>query len=69
MRQMGEAATVPIEPPEQTKLLDVCVNQAGVIGGGVPGGKHTEFEEPLYTNNLLLQRVATMQSGYWSRIQ
>ncbi|KAL9711867.1 phosphomevalonate kinase [Leucoagaricus gongylophorus] len=37
MRQMGVLAGVPIEPPEQTKLLDVCVSQAGVIGGGVPG--------------------------------
>lgn len=35
---MGLLAGVPIEPPEQTALLDVCVSQAGVIGGGVPGG-------------------------------
>ena len=39
MRAMGEQADVPIEPPEQTELLDACVSQAGVIGGGVPGGK------------------------------
>jgi phosphomevalonate kinase len=39
MREMGEGASVPIEPPEQTKLLDVCVTQAGVIGGGIPGGE------------------------------
>ncbi|PFH51483.1 hypothetical protein AMATHDRAFT_142322 [Amanita thiersii Skay4041] len=37
MREMGKLAGVPIEPPEQTKLLDSCVAQAGVIGGGVPG--------------------------------
>ncbi|KXN90597.1 Phosphomevalonate kinase [Leucoagaricus sp. SymC.cos] len=37
MRQMGVLAGVPIEPPEQTKLLDTCVALAGVIGGGVPG--------------------------------
>ncbi|THV05033.1 phosphomevalonate kinase [Dendrothele bispora CBS 962.96] len=37
MRKMGTAAGVPIEPPEQTKLLDVCISHAGVIGGGVPG--------------------------------
>jgi phosphomevalonate kinase len=41
MRKMGEGASVPIEPPEQTKLLDVCVTQAGVIGGGIPGGERT----------------------------
>jgi phosphomevalonate kinase len=38
MRKMGTLAGVPIEPPEQTKLLNTCVSQAGVIGGGVPGG-------------------------------
>ena len=38
MKKMGELAGVPIEPPEQTELLDACVAQVGVIGGGVPGG-------------------------------
>ncbi|KAF9049746.1 phosphomevalonate kinase [Panaeolus papilionaceus] len=37
MKEMGDLAGVPIEPDEQTHLLDVCVSQAGVIGGGVPG--------------------------------
>ncbi|TFK26468.1 Phosphomevalonate kinase [Coprinopsis marcescibilis] len=37
MRQMGNLSGVPIEPPEQTRLLNSCVGQAGVIGGGVPG--------------------------------
>ncbi|KAI0745379.1 Phosphomevalonate kinase [Earliella scabrosa] len=37
MREMGKLSDVPIEPPEQTALLDVCVSVAGVIGGGVPG--------------------------------
>jgi phosphomevalonate kinase len=39
MREMGELSEVPIEPKEQTALLDACVSQAGVIGGGVPGGE------------------------------
>ena len=38
MKEMGDLSGVPIEPEEQTKLLDRCVSQAGVIGGGVPGG-------------------------------
>ena len=38
MREMGSAAGVPIEPPEQTELLNACTSVAGVIGGGVPGG-------------------------------
>ncbi|TFK44704.1 phosphomevalonate kinase [Crucibulum laeve] len=37
MRKMGELSQVPIEPVEQTQLLDACVSQAGVVGGGVPG--------------------------------
>lgn len=37
MKEMGTFSGVPIEPDEQTRLLDVCVSQAGVIGGGVPG--------------------------------
>ena len=39
MREMGDLSGVPIEPIEQTKLLDACVTQAGIIGGGVPGGR------------------------------
>ncbi|TNY21498.1 Phosphomevalonate kinase [Rhodotorula diobovata] len=37
IRYMGEASGVPIEPPEQTNLLDACSALPGVIGGGVPG--------------------------------
>ena len=39
MKGMGESVGVPIEPDEQTRLLDTCIQRAGVIGGGVPGGK------------------------------
>jgi len=37
MKEMGNLSGVPIEPDEQTRLLDICVSQAGVVGGGVPG--------------------------------
>ncbi|BGP33337.1 phosphomevalonate kinase [Rhodotorula toruloides] len=37
MRYMGEQSGVPIEPPEQMKLLDACSALPGVIGAGVPG--------------------------------
>lgn len=40
MKNMGDAAGVPIEPDEQTGLLDRCWKIPGVIGGGVPGGEH-----------------------------
>lgn len=39
MKQMGDASGVPIEPDEQTRLLDACLKIPGVIGGGVPGGE------------------------------
>jgi phosphomevalonate kinase len=39
MREMGQLSGVDIEPEQQTKLLDASVSMAGVIGGGVPGGK------------------------------
>lgn len=39
MRRMGQLSEVPIEPVEQTRLLDTCMSLAGVIGGGVPGGE------------------------------
>ena len=47
MREMGNLAGVPIEPPEQTALLDTCMSVAGVIGGGVPGGKSDRFCLPI----------------------
>lgn len=37
MREMGTLAGVPIEPSEQTSLLNTCISQPGVIAGGVPG--------------------------------
>eukprot|EP01028_Stygiella_incarcerata_P012631 TRINITY_DN797_c0_g2_i1.p1 TRINITY_DN797_c0_g2~~TRINITY_DN797_c0_g2_i1.p1 ORF type:complete len:438 (+),score=121.90 TRINITY_DN797_c0_g2_i1:338-1651(+) len=37
MKKMGDLASVPIEPEEQTSLLDACSHIPGVIGGGVPG--------------------------------
>ncbi|KVH95774.1 GHMP kinase, C-terminal domain-containing protein [Cynara cardunculus var. scolymus] len=37
MRQMGEAAGIPIEPESQTQLLDVTMNTEGVLLAGVPG--------------------------------
>lgn len=37
MRQMGEAAGVPIEPESQTRLLDTTMDMEGVLLAGVPG--------------------------------
>lgn len=61
---MGEQAGVPIEPDEQTRLLDACIKQPGVIGGGVPGGWLFSLQF-LSLSLYLLQRGDTMPSGYW----
>ncbi|KAI3692188.1 hypothetical protein L6452_31999 [Arctium lappa] len=37
MRQMGQAAGIPIEPESQTQLLDATMNMPGVLLAGVPG--------------------------------
>lgn len=37
IRKMSVASNVPIEPPQQTRLLDYCSTLGGVIGGVVPG--------------------------------
>jgi phosphomevalonate kinase len=37
IRKMSKASGVPIEPEQQTKLLDYCSTLDGVIGGVVPG--------------------------------
>lgn len=39
LRKMGDASDVPIEPKEQTRLLDTCMQVPGVVMAGVPGGK------------------------------
>lgn len=37
LRQMSRLAHVPIEPEEQTRLLDACMDIPGIIMAGVPG--------------------------------
>lgn len=37
IREMSKESDVPIEPPEQTKLLDTLTEVEGVYGGVVPG--------------------------------
>ena len=64
---MGNLAGVPIEPPEQTALLDTCMSVAGVIGGGVPGGKSDRFCLPLAcdpsSTNLLFSLFLSLPSS------
>lgn len=47
MRDMSAASGVPIEPQEQTRLLDECLRLPGVLGGGVPGGESSPRSGPV----------------------
>jgi phosphomevalonate kinase len=64
IRQMSVASKVPIEPPQQTKLLDYCSTLNGVIGGVVPGAGGYDaivllVEDKEEVINLLQQSLKT----------
>jgi phosphomevalonate kinase len=40
-REMGALAGVPIEPDEQTALIDATLTVPGVLIAGVPGGSES----------------------------
>ncbi|KAJ1334877.1 phosphomevalonate kinase [Batrachochytrium salamandrivorans] len=42
LRKMSEMSGAPIEPIEQTRLLDACMKVPGVLMGGVPGGQYSD---------------------------
>lgn len=50
MKRLGEGPGVPVEPDEQTRLLDACIKITGVIGGGVPGAGGYDAVFLLVTN-------------------
>lgn len=41
LQKMSELSDVPVEPKEQTRLLDECLKVPGVAMAGVPGGTVT----------------------------
>lgn len=63
MRQMGQVAGVPVEPEQQTKLLDVCTSQAGAIGGGVPGGDFSNVQLERHSDSRDSQLADMMLYG------
>ena len=46
LRHIGEEAGVPIEPPEQVRLIDATMKVPGVLAAGVPGGTATRALRP-----------------------
>jgi phosphomevalonate kinase len=70
MREMGELCGVPIEPPEQTALLNACTSQAGVLAGGVPGAGGYDaiwllvIEPPETSEQLPFRRIERVWSTW-----
>ncbi|KAL5349072.1 phosphomevalonate kinase [Pseudogymnoascus australis] len=66
IREMGDKAGVPIEPPAQTELLDALEKVEGVVGGVVPGaGGHDAVALLVRGGEETLGRVRGML-GEWS---
>ncbi|WWC98436.1 phosphomevalonate kinase [Kwoniella sp. B9012] len=64
-RRMSELSGVPIEPPEQTRLLDACSELEGVIGGGVPGaGGYDALFLLIVDTPSVVSRVDDLWSGW-----
>lgn len=70
IREMGEAADVPIEPVEQETLLDVMSDLNGVLGGVVPGaGGYDAVALLVIDQRDVLERLldACLDVHEWSR--
>lgn len=62
LKAMGEAAGVPIEPDEQTTLIDGTMQIPGVIAGLVPGAGGYDAIACLYVNH---PRVRHAVADFW----
>jgi phosphomevalonate kinase len=49
LQELGRRTGVPIEPDEQTRLLDGMMAVPGVLVAGVPGGTHGGPHPPTHT--------------------
>lgn len=69
LRQMGEAAGVPIEPPEQTELCDATMKVPGVVAAMVPGAGGYDAIACLFldTPNVKLEIGALWESWKGSK--
>lgn len=45
LRKMSQLSEVPVEPEEQTRLLDACLTIPGVLMAGVPGGNESTHQK------------------------
>lgn len=61
LQDMGTLSDVPIEPREQTRLLDACMDIEGVVMAGVPGGKSII---PIGGDSLIDTKFCFAAGGY-----
>lgn len=64
LQRMSVLSNVPIEPEEQTRLLDACMDMPGVVMAGVPGGILYIFKTCLPCDNLLTNHSFFKAGGY-----
>ncbi|OZJ04641.1 hypothetical protein BZG36_02021 [Bifiguratus adelaidae] len=64
IREMSELAGVPIEPPEQTRLLDACLNVAGVVMCGVPGAGGFDAIYCIVLSNEAMSEVQNLWAAW-----
>ncbi|OQR91919.1 hypothetical protein THRCLA_08842 [Thraustotheca clavata] len=63
LREMGNGAGVPIEPTEQTALIDATMQLPGVLFGGVPGAGGNDAIFAIVLHPSVLSQVET----FWSK--
>ncbi|WVR08804.1 phosphomevalonate kinase [Kwoniella sp. DSM 27419] len=65
LRKMSDLSGVPIEPPEQTRLIDASSKLPGVIGGGVPGaGGYDALFLLVVDQPTVIDRVDELWAGW-----
>ena len=67
LKAMGEAAGVPIEPDEQTALVDATVAIPGVIAALVPGAGGYDAIACLYINHPAIRNAVADFWCAWSQ--
>ncbi|KAK3117586.1 phosphomevalonate kinase [Teratosphaeriaceae sp. CCFEE 6253] len=65
VRSMSDKSGVPIEPPEQTELLDACERITGVVGGVVPGaGGYDAIALLIQDEQSVVEEVQRLLAGW-----
>ncbi|KAF9132361.1 phosphomevalonate kinase [Mortierella sp. 14UC] len=64
LREMSKLSEVPVEPEEQTRLLDACMTVPGVLMAGVPGAGGFDAIFCIVLSDESRKRVEGVWSGF-----